>query len=177
MQCWIFICHWFSYDSAVALFQGSNIQITCHSQHHLSKKVKLWSEEILALYIVLPRCALILHTVYLSIMSYKKWNYNVMHTIESIGSFLHPPNLKDATHFIPALTEVEKDLHSLPCQFNISNPTLYWVIFSFLHLNKLVLQWPPWYCNDLKSLYSLSSLSWPSNKIAALIFYFKIMQV
>ena len=131
-------------DSATALFQGTNVQITCLGQWHLgaaigsrsfteeyvSKKVKLWCNEILTLSTIAKTHP---HSTYAAFVHgvLCKWNY-VMHTVDLVGSLFQP--LKDAIHehFIPALTErdpcsvLEQELLALSCRFgglNIPNPT------------------------------------------------------
>ena len=133
------------FDSATALFQGTDIQITCHGQRHLgaaigtrsfteeyvSKKVKSWSEEILSLSNIAQTHP---HSAYSAFVHgiIHKWNY-VMRTIESVGTLLQPLEDVIHQHFIPALTgrkpcsELERNLLSLPCRLgglNIPNPTL-----------------------------------------------------
>jgi len=134
-----------SHTSATELFHETNIQIICHGQHHLgaaigtqsftdeyvSKKVKSWSEEILALSSIAQTHP---HSAYSAFVHgvIPKWNY-VMYTIESVGPLLQP--LEDAIHqhFIPALTgqepcsKLERELLSLPYRLgglNIPNPTV-----------------------------------------------------
>ena len=104
------------YDSAQQLFQDTNVQITCHSQRHLgaaigtrlfteeyaSKKVKIWSYEILTLFSI---AEIHHHSAYCAFVHgvVPKWNY-VMRTIRSVGSLFQP--LEEVIHqlFIPALT-------------------------------------------------------------------------
>ena len=132
------------YDSAKQLFEDTNVQITCHGQRHLgaaigtqlfteeyvSKKVKIWSDEMLTLSSIAETHP---HSAYCAFVHgvVPKWNY-AMRTIKSVGSLFQP--LEEVIHqyFIPALTsqdpccKLERDLLSLPCQLgglNIPIPT------------------------------------------------------
>ena len=131
-------------NCAQTLFNGTNVQISCEGQRHLgaaigtrsfteiyvSKKVKMWSEEILTLSNIAETHP---HSAYSAFTHSVKhrWNY-VMRTIESVGVFFQPLEEAIHQHFLPALTgrmpssEVERELLSLPCRFgglNIPNPT------------------------------------------------------
>ena len=131
-------------DSATALFQGTNVQITCLGQRHLgaaigsrsfteeyvSKKVKLWCDEILTLSNIAKTHP---HSAYAAFVHgvLHKWNY-VMRTVDMVGSLFQPLEDTIHKHFIPALTgrdpcsELERELLALPCRFgglNIPNPT------------------------------------------------------
>ena len=102
------------YDLAKHLFQDTNVQITCHDQHHLgaaigtrlftekyvSKKVKIWSDEILTSSIAETHP----HSVYCAFVHdvVPKWN-NVMQTIKSVGSLFQPLEEVIHQHFIPEL--------------------------------------------------------------------------
>ena len=104
------------YDSAKQLFQDTNVQITCHGQHHLgaiigtqlftdeyvSKKVKIWSDKILTLSSIAETHP---HSAYCAFVHdvVPKQNY-VMRTIEFVGSLYQP--LEEVIHqyFIPAPT-------------------------------------------------------------------------
>ena len=91
-----------SMTQAKQLFQDTNVQITCHDQHHLgaaigtqlftekyvSKKVKIWSNEILSLSSITETHP---HIVYCAFVYgvIPKWNY-VMQTIKFMGSLFQP---------------------------------------------------------------------------------------
>ena len=133
------------YDSAKQLFQDTNVQITCHGQRHLgaaigtrlfteeyvSRKVKIWSDEILTLSSIAETHP---HSAYCAFVHgvVPKWNY-VMRTIKSVGSLFQPLEDVIHRHFIPALIgrrdpccQFERDLLSLPCRLggmNIPIPT------------------------------------------------------
>ena len=108
---------------------GTAIGTISFTESYVSKKVKMWSEEILTLSNIAethPHSACIAFTHHVM----HRWNY-VMHTIESVGAFFNHSKEAIHQHFLPALTgrmpscEVERELLSLPCCFgglNISNP-------------------------------------------------------
>ena len=119
------------YDLAKHLFQDTNVQITCHDQRHLgaaigtqlfteeyvSKKVKIWSDEILTLSSIAETHP---HSAYCTFVHdvIPKWNY-VMRTIKSVGFLIQSLEEVIHQHFIPALTgrdpccKLEQDLLSL----------------------------------------------------------------
>ena len=94
--------------SANTIFEGSNIQITCHGECHLgaalgdntfvtkyvSSKVKKWTDEILLLSDIAKTYP---HNAYVAFVSgvIHKWNY-VMRTIGSIAPLFH--SLEDVIH-------------------------------------------------------------------------------
>ena len=90
------------------------------TEEYVSKKVKIWSDEILSL--PLLRLILIINSAYCAFVHgvIPKWNY-AMQTIESVGSLFQPLEEVIRQHFIPALTgrdpccKLERDLLSLPC--------------------------------------------------------------
>ena len=120
-------------DSATALFQGTNVQITCLGQRHfgaaigsrsfteeyVSKKVKLWCDGILTLSNIAKTHP---HSAYTAFVHgvLHKWNY-VMRTVDLVGSLFQPLEDTIHKHFIPALTgrdpcsELERELLALPC--------------------------------------------------------------
>ena len=121
------------FNSAQKLFNGTNIQISCEGQRHLgaaigtrsftksyvSKKVKMWSEEILTLSSIAETHPHSAYSAFTHSVRHR-WSY-VMRTIESVGGFFQPLEEAIHQHFLPALTgqltssEVERDLLSLPC--------------------------------------------------------------
>jgi len=102
------------FNSAQTLFNGINVQISCEGQRHLgaaigsrsftesyiSKKVKMWSDEILRLSKIAETYP---HSAYsaFTLSVWHHWSY-VMRTIESVGTYFQP--LKEAIHqhFLPA---------------------------------------------------------------------------
>ena len=102
------------FDSATAFFHRTNIQVTCYSQRHLgavvstqsfteeyvSQKVKLWSEEIIALSNVARTHPHSAYSAFVHGIIHKLH----LHTIKSVGPLFQP--LEDAIHqyFIAALT-------------------------------------------------------------------------
>ena len=117
------------------------------TEEYVSKKVKMWCDEILTLSTIAKTHP---HSAYCAFIHgiLHKWNY-VMHTIESVGSLFQPLENVIHQHFIPALTGqdpcsgLERELLVLPFQLgglNIPNPTTI-CKFKFLHLKELVLHW------------------------------------
>ena len=85
------------------------------TEEYVSKKVKIWSDEILTLSSIVETHP---HNAYCVLVHgvIPKWNY-VTRTIESVGSLFQPLEEVIHQHFIPALTgqdpryKLERDLY------------------------------------------------------------------